>query len=69
LTNLLDYQTVTGNDTKMETVEKGLSGLYVAIVVFLQLASSCFTFKHKTIHIYNIISYPSPGNNNFVLLQ
>jgi len=37
LTNLLDYQTVTGNDTKMKTVVKGLSGLYVVNVVSVQL--------------------------------
>jgi len=32
LTNLIDHQTVTGNDTKMKTVETGLSGLYVVIL-------------------------------------
>jgi len=37
LTNLIDCQTVTGNDTKMKTVKKGLSGLYVVILVSVQL--------------------------------
>jgi len=58
LTNLIDRQTVTGNNTKMKAVEKGLSGLYVVILYFL------YSF-----YINNDISYQSPGNNNFVLLQ
>jgi len=32
LTNLIDHQTVTGNDTKMMAVKKGLFGLYVVIM-------------------------------------